>query len=46
MEPLKVLVARLEDQDWDVPDESSYWTHPIIGKILGNKFEEGDDELA
>ena len=40
------LVKVLEDQDWDVPEESNYWTHPIIGKILGNTFEEEDDELA
>ena len=35
------LVKVLEDQDWDNHSESNYWTHPVIGKILGNTFEEG-----
>lgn len=38
------LVKALEDQDWDTACESDYWTHPVIGKILGNTFEGEDDE--
>lgn len=42
MEPLLALVAVLDDLDWDNHSESQYWDHPIIGKILGNNFEEVD----
>jgi len=38
------LLKVLEDKDWDNACESNYWTHPIIGKILGNTFEEEDYE--
>jgi len=34
------LLNTLEWQDWDNLGESKYWTHPVIGKILGNDFEE------
>ena len=34
------LVKALDNQDWDNHSESAYWTHAIIGKILGNTFEE------
>lgn len=37
---LSSLKCALEDQDWDNHSESTYWTHPMIGKILGNTFEE------
>lgn len=39
---LTELCRTLEDQDWDNHSESTYWTHPIIGKILGNTFKEGE----
>lgn len=35
--PLTNLYSLLRDMDWDVMDESKYWEHPVIGKILGNK---------
>ncbi len=41
---LKPLLRVLEDQDWDTQNESTYWTHPIIGKILGNTLEEENNE--
>ena len=44
MEPLEVLYQKLRKLDWDIQQESRYWDDPIIGKILGNKFEEGSDE--
>ena len=37
---LKVLNESLEDKDWDCQCESEYWSHPIIGKILGNEFSD------
>ena len=37
---LSNLKSVLEYQDWDTQNESAYWNHPIIGKILGNTFEE------
>lgn len=40
---LSNLKGALEDQDWDTQNESQYWTHPVIGKILGNIFEEDDE---
>jgi hypothetical protein len=30
----------LSDKDWDNECESKYWDDPVIGKILGNTFEE------
>jgi hypothetical protein len=30
----------LSDKDWDNQCESSYWDDPVIGRILGNDFEE------
>jgi hypothetical protein len=40
---IKVLTS-LEDalshKDWDNQCESSYWDDPVIGRILGNDFEE------
>lgn len=41
---LSQLLSGLAKKDWDIKDESNYWTHPIIGRILGNTFEEEDDE--
>ena len=37
---LSPLLVVLDNQDWDNHSESNYWTHPVIGKILGNTFEE------
>ena len=37
---IKVLIECLEDMDWDTQCESEFWEHPIIGKMLGNTFEE------
>jgi hypothetical protein len=36
---LENLKVTLEAQDWDTPEESKYWHHFEIGKILGNKLE-------
>lgn len=36
------LYKVLSDLDWDNECESAYWGHPVIGKILGNPFEEED----
>jgi hypothetical protein len=42
---LYALKAALEDQDWDSHQDSSYYNHPTIGRILGNEFEdEAEDE--
>lgn len=38
--PLKNLHQILSDLDWDNEDESKYWEHPVIGRILGNTFED------
>jgi hypothetical protein len=38
------ILTRLEDVlsdlDWDCQCESEYWDDPVIGRILGNDFEE------
>jgi len=44
MNILSALKCTLEDQDWDTLNESTYWTHPKIGDVLGNTFEGEDDE--
>lgn len=36
------LYKVLSELDWDNECESDYWNHPVIGKILGNTFEEED----
>ncbi len=38
------LIFSLHKQDWDNGGESDYWEHPIIGRMLGNTFEEDEDE--
>lgn len=47
-QPIKLLLTELnrvlEDKDWDAQQESDYYDHPVIGKLLGNTFEEEDDE--
>ena len=30
--------------DWDCQNESRYWEDPVIGKILGNRFDDDNDE--
>lgn len=40
--PLTNLYQVLSDMDWDCEYESDYWDHPVIGKILGNTFEDED----
>lgn len=40
---LSKLVEVLEDKDWDNACESDYWTHPIIGEILGNRLEDENE---
>jgi len=42
MVPLTNLYLTLCSLDWDTESESRYWNHDVIGKILGNTFEEGD----
>lgn len=37
------LLFELEKQDWDNHQESNYWDHPVVGKILGNEFEDEDE---
>lgn len=41
------VLTRLEDElsdlDWDCQCESEYWDDPLIGRILGNTFEEDED---
>ena len=44
MEPLHSLVDLLEGRDWDAHQESDYYDHPVIGKILGNTFEGEDND--
>lgn len=44
MEPLKNLLVVLEEMDYDNACESSYYDHPVIGKILGNDFYEDLEE--
>ena len=34
------LYELLTDMDWDNACESRYWDDPVIGRILGNDFEE------
>jgi hypothetical protein len=41
---LEDLLQVLYDKDWDNVGESDYWDHPVIGRILGNTFEEDEDE--
>ncbi len=38
---LQPLMDLLERKDWDAQQESDYYDHPVIGKILGNTFGEG-----
>jgi hypothetical protein len=40
LKTIKILVQSLWDLDWDTESESHFWEHPVIGKILGNTFEE------
>lgn len=40
---LNNLLFELEKQDWDNHQESNYWDHPVVGKILGNEFEDEDE---
>lgn len=40
LKTIKILVQSLWDLDWDTESESEFWEHPVIGKILGNTFEE------
>lgn len=40
IEILTNLNTQLSDLDWDTECESKYWDHPVIGKILGNPFDE------
>jgi len=40
LKTIKVLVESLWDLDWDTECESKFWTHQVIGNILGNTFEE------
>lgn len=44
MNILSKVKSKLYDLDWDDKYNSVYWTHPKIGRILGNTFEEEDDE--
>ncbi len=43
-EVLESVRDALEDQDWGTKEDSNYYDHPRIGKILGNDFEEDEDE--
>lgn len=43
-EIIESVVEALGDADWDTQSDSDYWDDPRIGKILGNEFEEDEDE--
>lgn len=40
---LERLEDALSDLDWDCQCESEYWEDPLIGRILGNTFEDFDE---
>ena len=31
---VRTLVAALEDGDWDCQQDSEYWSHPIVRKVM------------
>lgn len=44
MNLLSALQGKLVERDWDTQQESNYYDHLQIGDVLGNTFEEEDDE--
>lgn len=40
---LERLEDVLSDLDWDCQCESEYWEDALIGRILGNTFEDDED---
>lgn len=39
------LETELSDLDWDCQCESNYWEDNLIGRILGNDFEEDEEHV-
>jgi hypothetical protein len=35
------IIDALTDHDWDNACESEYWSHPVIGPLLGNEEIDG-----
>jgi hypothetical protein len=33
---LKLIIRKLQEDDWDCESESDFWEHPIVGPLLGN----------
>ena len=31
---LKTVIGALEDGDWDCQEDSAYWDHPLVKKIM------------
>ncbi len=31
---IRALAAALEDGDWDCQQESAYWDHPVVRKVM------------
>lgn len=40
----EALAREMERMDWDGACESVWWDQPDIGKVLGNKFGEEEEE--
>lgn len=44
VDPLVKLYRLLGySMDWDNEQDSKYWDDPVIGRILGNTFEEDEE---
>lgn len=41
---LSALIDALEDRDWDCPDDSRYWKHPLVREIFKEKNPEWFEE--
>jgi hypothetical protein len=33
-ETIRALAAALEDGDWDCQQDSAYWDHPVVQKVM------------
>lgn len=43
-ETIRALVAALEDGDWDCQQDSDYWSHPIVRKVMKELHPDWDFE--